>query len=1624
MAYYVSNGVISSGILLSYDSMYVSSGGTATNTTVNPYGSMYVAYGGTATDTTVSPGGNLYISSGGILSGTLQITSGAVVSASTGAMIDFTLSGRATSADALINDWSLIANQTNVSYSITVVADQAVGIYKLVENASTFINTILVKTDNSEALGELTVGSSFIANGFSYGLVLSDGCLSFTIAENAFASDPVGELTVTTLEDIVDAYDGVISIREAIANAIAADGDCKITFADDLSGTLVLDATGISISANTFIDRTLTIQGTDRIQFTNQSGTCSNTNLIFIQSDNQVILQDLDFYNVNGRNVYNMGSLTVEDCSFTDGTSDYGTNVWTAFGGITTIRNTTFTGNSTTNNAGAVRNESSTVIIDSCTFIENHANSYGGAIHNVFSGANMMITNTTFIDNSCGIGGGAIYNYNSAKLTVNNCIFSGNFAGSYGQSIHTFDSTLIVTNNECYESNYNGIVAFSTTISSFTFEENYFEVAWNQADTAVSQKISINGKITELSKAEYAAEDLDAGHYDIYVGNTDSFGNTAWSERKSFDVMVTYNDSVKVYSSGTLTSSGTLISGATLVSGGNDFMSVSSGGTATDTTVNSGGSMYVSSGGMVNHVEVIDYSARLIVSSGGTATNITANNGWIDFAVASDTYVQGTYAGSAFEMKDAMISGYTLHGYVDIYDGGIASDTMINARYTLSVSSGGMANNTIVDSAGSLQIYDGGIANDTTHLNAMISGGIRVFSGGIANRTIIDSEGRMYISHGGIVHDTLINEMGFLLVDNGGTANDTVINKWGSMHISSGGTALGTLVNQEGFLAVSSGGTATIAFNPWQGTIDSSAGANITYLDRDASIYYLMPDSTGTAAICNKTNMLSDQFLAHVRVYDGGIVDNSTLIHGLMHISSGGIANSMTITRTDFSGGIHIFDGGSASNTILDWGGRMVVSSGGISISTIVNTAGNMNIFYAGMAIDTTVNSGARLTITGRGKHAGSLTLESGAVVSAFAGAVIDFTLSGRDTSADALINNLSLISGAPSYTVTIGEEQGIGIYRLAEGAGNFAETITVKTTDDTTLGELNIDNSLENGEFIYTLTLVGEALNFSIEKKVIDITIPTITNITATPSGWTNQSVTVTVSFADETELASSQYSFDKINWYDYTTGVTVSENRTVYFKATDAAGNISTAEYTVSNIDKVAPNAPIASANVTTATNQSVTVSATFSNDSVKQEYSLDGQKWQSYISGVVMSANGTVYFKATDAAGNISTAEYMVSNIDKVAPVITLTGDNRTSLRYASLSAKVDDGSKLYYSMDNANWQEYTGTVKVNGNGTYYFRATDAAGNTGINSITFNNIRNVVKDDLDGNGFSDVILVHEAGFCGTWLTTGKSDVIKWGDLSQVNSGWSVFGTGKAYGSGGSESDIFVTNGSVMGAWTVEKGAVTGWKSIATFDTSTTEVLGLGDFNGDGATDVLLRSRSATGDLGCYLTDGTGWNYLIGLGSEWKIAGVGDLDGNGYDDVIIRHDIGFTGAYMISNGGKDIEWMNLDTLEDSTEILGCGDINGDGIEEVLIRKGEWIGAWFTGENGVDDWWGLTTLDSTTEVEQLGDFNHDGITDLRVRTDGGDVGVLYVNGEDRVTWQYFGGLGNEWTTGNTAQVC
>ena len=103
-----------------------------------------------------------------------------------------------------------------------------------------------------------------------------------------------------------------------------------------------------------------------------------------------------------------------------------------------------------------------------------------------------------------------------------------------------------------------------------------------------------------------------------------------------------------------------------------------------------------------------------------------------------------------------------------------------------------------------------------------------------------------------------------------------------------------------------------------------------------------------------------------------------------------------------------------------------------------------MYIYSGGVANSTTVNSSGWMYIFSGGTHRGSLQMSTGATVSAYTGAVIDFTVSEMNSADDYLINDLALIKGAPTYTIIVSANQNNGIYKLAQGAENFNQTITV----------------------------------------------------------------------------------------------------------------------------------------------------------------------------------------------------------------------------------------------------------------------------------------------------------------------------------------------------------------------------------------------------------------------------------------------------------------------------------------------------------------------------------------------------------------------------------------------------
>ncbi|MFA7231700.1 MAG: VCBS repeat-containing protein, partial [Victivallaceae bacterium] len=90
--------------------------------------------------------------------------------------------------------------------------------------------------------------------------------------------------------------------------------------------------------------------------------------------------------------------------------------------------------------------------------------------------------------------------------------------------------------------------------------------------------------------------------------------------------------------------------------------------------------------------------------------------------------------------------------------------------------------------------------------------------------------------------------------------------------------------------------------------------------------------------------------------------------------------------------------------------------------------------------------------------------------------------------------------------------------------------------------------------------------------------------------------------------------------------------------------------------------------------------------------------------------------------------------------------------------------------------------------------------------------------------------------------------------------------------------------------------------------------EISGVGDFNGNGTSDILWQNKS-NGYVGDW-ESGTNWQSLGGTGTDWEVAGIGDFNGNGTSDILWRNkQDGFTGMWESGTdwqalGGASNDW------------------------------------------------------------------------------------------------------------------
>ncbi len=237
-----------------------------------------------------------------------------------------------------------------------------------------------------------------------------------------------------------------------------------------------------------------------------------------------------------------------------------------------------------------------------------------------------------------------------------------------------------------------------------------------------------------------------------------------------------------------------------------------------------------------------------------------------------------------------------------------------------------------------------------------------------------------------------------------------------------------------------------------------------------------------------------------------------------------------------------------------------------------------------------------------------------------------------------------------------------------------------------------------------------------------------------------------------------------------------------------------------------------------------------------------------------------------------------------------------------------------------------------------------------------------------DFDGNGKDDVLTFTrdtrfgvEQGDVYVALSTGLSfgAAQKWSDFFCTGQDVCKVGDVNADGRDDLISFAYVTSGATAGDVYVALSTGAGFAPLAKWQDAfciSPEVCEVGDFNGDGATDIVSFTRNSyigdpVGDVwvglsnGYSFTNGVKWNEFFCI--EQQQCGVGDFDGDGRDDiaafakgttspqVFVALSNGYSFVDRKVNGATNNTWNDFFCY--GSETCGIGDFTGDGKADVI---------------------------------------------------------------------------------------
>jgi Ca2+-binding RTX toxin-like protein len=222
-----------------------------------------------------------------------------------------------------------------------------------------------------------------------------------------------------------------------------------------------------------------------------------------------------------------------------------------------------------------------------------------------------------------------------------------------------------------------------------------------------------------------------------------------------------------------------------------------------------------------------------------------------------------------------------------------------------------------------------------------------------------------------------------------------------------------------------------------------------------------------------------------------------------------------------------------------------------------------------------------------------------------------------------------------------------------------------------------------------------------------------------------------------------------------------------------------------------------------------------------------------------------------------------------------------------------------------------------------------------------------------DFNGDGREDVLLRNDNGTLTDWLGAANGAFVDNGAAVKVGVAldWHVVGIGD-FNRDGRDDILWRNDSGMLSSWlaTASGGFASGASVNVTLQW---KIAGTGDFNGDGYGDILWRNDS--GQVNDWLgTASGGWSDNAAaasslVGNDWHIVGTGDFNGDGRTDMLWRNDSGALADWLATPNGGFVANFGVNVPLD-WKVAGTGDYNGDGRDDILWRNdsgqlSEWLG-------------------------------------------------------------------------------